>query len=209
LSLVRDSFGREVRFEYTPRRRLARIVDSGQVYDISLSPSGQLTTGIRFPGGLRQEFTYDSAERMIARRVLGPDGRELARRLYTYDATDQLVAMFDSRLGQFQFTFDSRGKITAVLANDVVVETYGYDACGTLVATPVHGAVTIGRGNRVAAAGSYRYEYNTLGQLVAQRAGDAVTRFSYSPDGQLRRADLPDGDTWEYEYDAFGRRTSK
>jgi RHS repeat-associated protein len=209
LSVVRDTFEREVRFEHTPRRRLVRIVDSGQTYDISLNPSGQLITAIRVPGGLRQEFAYDSAERMIARRVLGPDARELARRLYTYDANDRLIAMSDSRLGQFQFTFDSRGKITAVLKNGVVTETYTYDACGNLTGTPMHGAVTLGRGNRVLAAGPYRYEYNALGQLVTQRVRDAVTRFSYSPDGQLRRAELPDGDTWEYEYDAFGRRTAK
>jgi len=209
LAAVRDSFGREVRFTYTPRRFLDRIADNGRTYEFTSDPSGRLITALTFPGGMRQELSYDDIERLIERRVFAPGGAEVARRRFEYDADDQLTGMEDGRLGRYSYEYDTRGKLVLVRRGRAPVERYTYDGAGNLTSTPQYPAITTDPGNRVVRAGERAFDYGSAGELESVRDGAAVTRFGYDGSGQLNQVDLPNGEVWRYAYDAFGRRVIK
>ena len=211
LSAIRDDTGREVRYEYGPRRALVRICDRDRVFELRSTGVGELVTGIEHPGGLRQELEYDVCDRLIRRRVLALGGAELARREYTYDAADQLTHMADSRLGNFDYSYDVLGRLVAVRRGGTraPLEEYAYDANGNLVQTPAFAAISYGPENRALAAGSLKFEYDACGRSVAVVSPAGRRMFDYDGEGMLRRVRLPDGTVCEYEYDAFARRTLK
>jgi RHS repeat-associated protein len=60
--------------------------------------------------------------------------------------------------------------------------------------------------------GDCHYEYDEFGNLTEERRGKdqkLVTRYSYDCQHRLTSVIKPDGSTWHYEYDAFGRRIAK
>ena len=60
--------------------------------------------------------------------------------------------------------------------------------------------------------GDCHYEYDEFGNLTEERRGKGqklVTRYSYDCEHRLTSVTKPDGSTWHYEYDAFGRRIAK
>src|SRR5690606_31324286 len=68
------------------------------------------------------------------------------------------------------------------------------------------------RGNRLTMHGDCHYEYDEFGNLTEERRGKGqklVTRYSYDCEHRLTSVTKPDGSTWHYEYDAFGRRIAK
>ncbi|WP_236759926.1 RHS repeat domain-containing protein, partial [Aeromonas veronii] len=68
------------------------------------------------------------------------------------------------------------------------------------------------QGNRLLLSGDRHFEYDEFGRLAIERRGKGqslVTRYHYDCQHQLIRAELPDGTTARYDYDAFGRRIRK
>ena len=117
----------------------------------------------------------------------------------------------------------------------VVAESFAYSGAGVLTASaapelesgssvassPVAGTSNAGEVRRVSSAGTLvtrlgrtRYRYDAVGQLVERvttrlSRKPEVTRFTYTAEGQIRTATVPDGSVWTYFYDAFGRRVGK
>ncbi len=68
------------------------------------------------------------------------------------------------------------------------------------------------RGNRLTMHGDSHFEYDEFGNLIEERRGKGqklVTRYTYNCEHRLASVTMPDGSTWHYEYDAFGRRIAK
>jgi RHS repeat-associated protein len=68
------------------------------------------------------------------------------------------------------------------------------------------------QGNRLLLSGDRHFEYDEFGRLAIERRGKGqslVTCYHYDCKHQLIRAELPDGTTARYDYDAFGRRIRK
>ncbi len=60
--------------------------------------------------------------------------------------------------------------------------------------------------------GDSHFEYDEFGNLIEERRGKGqklVTRYTYNCEHRLDSVTTPDGSTWHYEYDAFGRRIPK
>jgi RHS repeat-associated protein len=53
------------------------------------------------------------------------------------------------------------------------------------------------------------FDYNALGQQVAQRENGQETRYFWNEQGMLARVVLPNGEEWTYRYDPLGRRVEK
>ncbi|WP_328715504.1 RHS repeat-associated core domain-containing protein [Nocardia salmonicida] len=70
------------------------------------------------------------------------------------------------------------------------------------------------RTNLLIRAGRTRYHYDTAGRLIRKEKTrisrkPAIWHYRYNAFDQLTEVTTPDGNTWTYTYDAFGRRTSK
>ncbi|WP_298776316.1 RHS repeat-associated core domain-containing protein [uncultured Shewanella sp.] len=70
------------------------------------------------------------------------------------------------------------------------------------------------KGGRVERIGDHTYHYDLCGRVfekVTNKKGfrPQVTRFEWDEEDRLIRATVPNGDTWFYQYDAFGRRVAK
>lgn len=69
-------------------------------------------------------------------------------------------------------------------------------------------------GTLVRAAGRVRYEHDALGRITARHSRtlsgrDRTWRYTWNTTGQLTAVTTPDNVTWRYTYDALGRRIAK
>ncbi|MFG2224611.1 putative T7SS-secreted protein [Streptomyces sp. NPDC048644] len=145
----------------------------------------------------------------------------LHHRAYTYRADGHLTAIDDSHTGRRTFDLDRAGRVTAVHATDWT-ETYAYDEAGnqTHATWPDRHPNPSARGDRtytgtrITRAGTIRYEHDPLGRVTLRQK----TRLSRKPDtwhytwnteDRLTSVVTPDGVTWRYLYDPFGRRVAK
>ncbi|TJZ50100.1 type IV secretion protein Rhs [Streptomyces piniterrae] len=145
----------------------------------------------------------------------------LHHRAYTYRPDGNLTAIDDSLAGRRTFDLDPAGRVSAVHATNWT-ETYAYDEAGnqTHASWPdTHpNSSAIGArsyaGTRITRAGSIRYEHDVLGRVTLRQK----TRLSRKPDtwhytwnveDRLTSVITPDGTTWRYLYDPFGRRIAK
>ncbi|AZS72292.1 type IV secretion protein Rhs [Streptomyces lydicus] len=147
--------------------------------------------------------------------------QRVLHRAYAYRPDGNLTAIDDSHTGRRTFDLDRAGRVTAVHATDWT-ETYAYDEAGnqTHATWPDRHPNPSARGDRIytgtniTKAGAIRYEHDELGRITLRRK----TRLSRKPDtwhytwnteGRLTTVITPDGTTWRYLYDPFGRRIAK
>ena len=137
-----------------------------------------------------------------------------------YDAGSQVVQKTEIFQGQetvYEYEYDSRSRLTMVVQDDVVVETYDYDAVGnrTSARAPGLGAQevqaqyndslqTTSQGNT-----AFTWDGNGMLSRIEDTLGGEAVDLVYSPDGQLRSATLMDGTMVTWKYDAFGNRVSR
>lgn len=207
-SVLADS-GRRLEYEWDSRQRLTRVTDSGAwtyhfTYDVR-----NLVTELVLPNRCRQQFLYDALHRMVERRVLRPDGSALVWRRFHYDAAGRLTAYDDSARGQRRFEYDGIDFLTAIHDEPGGIEPWPHDRNGNVIRTPDGRAVTYGRGDRAIRVGDESREYDRRGNLVGISGPQGDSRFEYTGEGWLRSAQLPDGTTLQFEYDALARRTAK
>lgn len=181
------------------------------------------------------DLHYDSVGRMIEQRLLaGGNGqatagidagrsapRTLVRRAYTRDLSGLVTSVDDHVSGTSRYSFDPGERLAAVVRDRGPSETFEYDAASNLTHVARHGAaaeedesLTYGKGNRLLQKGATRYEYDEQGRLTrkieqADSPGERVWTYTWDPLDQLRSVTRPDGVTWTYFYDAFGRRVRK
>ncbi|WP_429220072.1 RHS repeat-associated core domain-containing protein [Aeromonas veronii] len=165
----------------------------------------------RSQGALTQQYEYDEQGRLTALRL--QRGKLVAReRRYGYDRTGNLLQINDSVQGEQHYRYDPLDRLLEVRGE--LTERFLHDPAGNLLSQTLggqfEGART--RGNRLLLSGDRHFEYDEFGRLAIERRGKGrslVTRYHYDCQHQLIRAELPDGTTARYDYDAFGRRIRK
>ncbi|WP_411134951.1 putative T7SS-secreted protein [Streptomyces sp. C10] len=200
-------------------QELTRTIDGNLALAHTWDPTGRLTgqslttaatDSLQSPTGIAPAQNPAAAE---AQRVL--------HRAYTYRPDGNLTAIDDSHTGRRAFDLDRAGRVTAVHATDWT-ETYAYDEAGnqTHATWPDRHANPSARGDRIytgtniTRAGRIRYEHDALGR-VTLRQKTRVSRkpdtwhYSWNTEGHLTTIITPDGTTWRYLYDPFGRRVTK
>ncbi|NRD72171.1 RHS repeat protein [Shewanella sp. VB17] len=70
------------------------------------------------------------------------------------------------------------------------------------------------KGGRVETLGNHTYRYDVCGRVcekITQKKGfrPQISQYLWDEEDRLIKAILPNGDTWAYQYDAFGRRVAK
>lgn len=180
-------------------------------YDRSFQVSSIITDTIQ-----RLNFAYD-ADSNITKITNGIN--TAYTQTFTYDKLNRLTNISSTGLGNHNFSYDDLGNRTA--RSGAISESYAINTASnrlnqvtrgsqTRVFTyDVNGNVTnekrfdgsnfiymYNNDNRMVKAGSTDYIYNAIGQRVYKKVGTAITRFIYSPQGQL----LAEGTAKQYIY---------
>ncbi|MGW1792074.1 putative T7SS-secreted protein [Streptomyces tubercidicus] len=182
-------------------------------------PTGRLTGQ-----SLTRAATGTLQSPTCADRTQNPAAAEAQRVLhrgYTYRPDGNLTAIDDSHTGRRTFDLDRAGRVIAVHATDWT-ETYAYDEAGNqthatwpdrLPDASAQGDRTY-TGTRITKAGAIRYEHDDLGRVNLRqktrlsRKPD-IWRYTWNSEDRLSSVATPDGTTWRYLYDPFGRRIAK
>ncbi|MDO2435744.1 RHS repeat-associated core domain-containing protein [Aeromonas veronii] len=165
----------------------------------------------RSQGALTQQYEYDEQGRLTALRL--QRGKQVAReRRYGYDRTGNLLQINDSVQGEQHYRYDPLDRLLEVRGE--LTERFLHDPAGNLLSQTLGGQFEGARtqGNRLLLSGDRHFEYDEFGRLAIELRGKGqslVTRYHYDCQHQLVRAELPDGTTANYDYDAFGRRIRK
>ncbi|WP_165857447.1 RHS repeat-associated core domain-containing protein [Marinobacter sp. JSM 1782161] len=168
----------------------------------------------RQQGALFSAYEYDDEGRLTQHRLHQQKAQGiLQQRDYRYDTSGNLQSISDSRKGLREYVYDPRDRLTGVRGD--VYERLVHDPAGNLLeqtesaAGPAQANV---QGNRLTMHGDCHYEYDDFGNLIAERRGKdqrLVTTYRYDCEHRLVEVTRPDGLSFRYEYDAFGRRIAK
>jgi RHS repeat-associated protein len=187
-------------------------------------PAGRETTR-QLPGGAVITQRWDQVGRLVAQDLTGPAAPEpLRRRAYTFGPDGFVSKVADALAGDWNFQRDAAGHLTIVTGEGGGHPArYQFDPVGNLVNVagpaaavsdmPSQGAREI-NGTLTARAGNVRYGYDATGRVISRTltgtSGDPETwRYTWDANSHLHSVTLPDGSTWQYQYDPLGRRIGK
>lgn len=213
-----------------------RLETAGHTLDFAYDPAGRETTR-HF--GAQVTFTqeWDAADRLVAQALAvgerpdkitaaltpGLDPTETHRRTYSWRPDGYITAIHDTATGTKTYDLDTTGRVTTVTAKGWT-ERYAYDNLGNITnaewpAAPGSSAEDAqGRrrftGTLIRHAGRTTYEHDAQGRLIrkVRRSLSGKTfawTFAWDADDRLTTAGTPQGEHWNYVYDALGRRTAK
>ncbi|MEX0426881.1 putative T7SS-secreted protein [Nocardioides sp. DS6] len=208
---VTDALGARTELTWTRSGRLvSRIFADGSVERWSYDAEGNPVEHVDAAGRVtRTAYTHFD----LPAEVTAPDGGVTR---FAYDPELRLVAVTGPHGRTWRYEYDAAGRLVEETDLNGRTLRFGYDAAGQLV-------------RRVNGAGEcVETTHDLLGNVVWQRAGDAVTTFAYDPLGRLLRATGPvvelalerdplgrvvaesvDGRTVSSSYDLLGRRISR
>ena len=148
--------------------------------------------------GLKKVYTYDKGDRVTSLKVY--QGSVLEMDLaYEYDAAGQLTAVVSDGV-RTTYAYDAAGRLIEETNGLTGLRTqYFFTPAGQLAAEFVLGAE--------GAVKCYAYEYDRNGNQTLKAEGTEETRYYYDAIGRLETAELPDGRTQHFSYDARGNRT--
>ncbi|WP_326797252.1 DUF6531 domain-containing protein [Streptomyces sp. NBC_01808] len=217
--------GHHSEWTYTPDGLAATLTTDGRTLTFDHDPLGR-ETARRVGDRLTCTQQWDRAGRLTRQTVDGPTARAAAVRRYRYRADGHLTALDDGLAGVRTYDLDALGRVLAAAgtAGATSRETYVYDATGNQ--TEAHwptagdppGADAAGdrefQGTLLTRAGRVRYEYDAAGRIVLRQRRRLSKKpetwhYTWDADSRLTLAVTPDGTTWRYRYDGFGRRVAK
>ncbi len=168
----------------------------------------------RQQGDLLSAYVYDEEGRLTQHRVHQSRIKDITtQRDYKYAPNGNLKTIQDSAKGLREYVYDPMDRLVGVRGD--LYEQLIHDPAGNLLEQSESAAknkVANVKGNRLTMQGDCFYEYDAYGNLVEERRGKdqkLVTCYTYSCEHRLTSVTKPDGSTWHYEYDAFGRRIAK
>ncbi|WP_223771531.1 putative T7SS-secreted protein [Streptomyces huiliensis] len=231
LTYTYDKLGRRTRrvtpagavttWTYDAAGRRTGLTASGHAFEMEHDAAGR-EVARHFGQGLTLTHGWDAAGRLTTQTLsasAAPD--PLQHRAFTYRQDGCLTGITDTSGGSRTFDLDAAGRVTAVHAADWT-ERYAYDAAGnqTQASWPTDhpGAEARGprtyQGTRITQAGRIRYEHDAQGRVVLRQKTrlsrkPETWRYTWDAEDRLTSVVTPDGTTWRYLYDPFGRRTAK
>jgi RHS repeat-associated protein len=228
--------GRNLHWRYYGSGHLHQVqVDGHVICDIERDALHRERT--RTQGALHSRYEHDGLGRRIAQGTWrgAPDAEGNAEgegtpggvddgwpqapmvlsRFYDYDRAGNLHAMRDLRYGATRYRYDPLGRLSAALQSGHEAR-FSFDPAHNLIeASSAHARASAGRvrDNRLEVLGERRFRYDTHGNLIEKKIGRHTTiGLVWDVEHQLRAARVTRNglsQTFEYRYDAFGRRVAK
>ena len=114
----------------------------------------------------------------------------------------------------YDYTYDKRGRLTQVKQDNVIVESYEYDANGNRIAmsnslTGVNARAFYNLDDTIDQFGQNSYKYNVDGYLETKTTPEGTTRYTYGSLGELKEVTLPTGDVISYQHNVNNQRVAK
>lgn len=214
----------DIHFEYAyDGNGLIRSLDANGLGSFTYARNERnLTASIGLPGDARLLQTHDSRGRLLKQDVFAGEAAAgssapLIERAYAFDDTSMLVAMDEASWGKSRYVHDESKRLVQFTAGEFRLD-YALNPVGDPTALVKNGMEETSfrylAGGTLTGQGVIRYEYDGAGRLVSKSGGmnsGNEGRWTYSWDAKdrLRKMQTPDGETWEYAYDPFGRRCLK
>jgi RHS repeat-associated protein len=209
---VTDSFGHRASFAYDSRGRVVGLeVVSGRweegewaatgpphAHGFEYDRKGRLSRWT-MPSGLVESRSYDVRGRLIDQKVVRGERVVLERR-YQCDPTGRVVAIDDSRRGRAEYGLDAIGRLVSTRGRDRDAR-YVHDPAGP-------GGVQAG-GTPVRGAAVRRDTQDLHGFVVRRAVPGGTQELSYTAQGLVREARLPDGRRASFAYDPHQRLLSR
>ncbi|MFF4634397.1 DUF6531 domain-containing protein [Streptomyces olivaceus] len=214
----------ESEWEYDRRDRPVILRTAGRTVTFAYDQAGREVE--RRTGGVAMNQTWDGAGRLSSQTVTavgtGPTSTgvpdRLQHRAYRYRRDGTVATIGDLLQGDRSIDIDGQGRVSGVRAAGWT-ERYAYDAAGNIVEGEWHPAEPAPPSgspeNRTARrAGDVSYEYDDQGRVVLRRKKRLsrkpdVWRYTWDSEDRLVGVTTPDGVSWAYAYDPFGRRIAK
>jgi RHS repeat-associated protein len=179
-------------------------------------------TALELPGDVRLNQSYDSRGRLLRQAVdnlTSPSESPgtLIQRTYAYDDSDMLHSIMDNSWGKSLYEHDASRRLVKFETNRHRIE-YRLDPSGDPSSLVIDGqdgtAFTFHPGGVLISQGSFEFTYDDAGRMVSKfdrREGNPSRKWIYQWDAKdrLRSMTTPAGESWQYEYDPFGRRVLK
>ena len=212
--------------------------DSGNVSVYAYNMWGDLLSVTDGSGNMLISYEYDGGSRLIktingngtyntysytlsgaADSVVhySADGEITAFYRYTYDKVGLRTSMATHE-GIWTYGYDKIGQLikadfAPAVGSDITEQhiIYEYDAVGNRTRTVVNGKETLYTNNELnqtVSAGDAQYEYDADGNLIRKADAEGITTYEWSAEGKLLRMTNPNGDVYEYSYNAGGERVS-
>lgn len=175
-----------------------------------------------FPGGWRVEQRRNTFGQLVERSIYAAGGRSAQahsgteRCRFTYDSAGRLTERDLPGGGRATFAYDACGFLMEADLTTGASQSFEYDATGNVAGVRSAGEAElaeIAEGNRLVSLGRFRFVYDRQGRIAEKIQSEGGTnrtwRFLWDDADQLASVVNPEGDTWEYGYDALGRRISK
>ncbi len=142
---------------------------------------------------------------------LGREPGLTGERRYGYDRSGELLQVVEPFGVAKTYTYDDATRLLEVRSVEGPQEAFRYDAAGNPhEASPGAPARVYSPGNRLLRRGEVEYVWNDLGQLAEKRLSPQHSfRYLWTEDGKLATVVRPGGQTVDFRYDPFGRRTLK
>ncbi|MFI1200621.1 RHS repeat-associated core domain-containing protein [Streptomyces sp. NPDC020883] len=200
--------------------RRKTLTASGHTLHFEHDVAGRETTR-RLGETLTLAHTWDPVGRLMGQVLVGAGTHTVQRRSYSYRADGNLIGIDDHLNGPRTFELDPAGRVTAVHAQGWT-ETYAYDQAGNQTeaqwpsghpSSEACGTRTYS-GTRIDSAGHVRYEYDAQGRITLRQKSRLsrrpdTWRYTWDAEDRLVAVTTPDGQSWRYLYDPFGRRMAK
>jgi RHS repeat-associated protein len=156
--------------------------------------------------GTTELCQFDEMGRWLASVIAFPlDGGRRWTRRWRYSAEGDLLEAEDSWHGTTRYRWDAAHRLVAATRPGGDAEEYVHDPAGNLLAQPGLSGVTLGRGNRLAAANGERFTYDLRHHIRERHASGVTVVYRYDSRDMLISVERPDG-VWQAEYDALDRR---
>ncbi len=209
---ITDGRGNTTTYTYDRNGNLVRV-DNPAGFSTSLYDKADRLIETTDANGVKTDYTYDAANRVLTRTVDPGVGRLNLVTTYAYDAKGQTVSVTDARGVVTQTQFDLKGEVTRVIVDPTELNptglnlrtAYTYDGRGkTLTVTAGEGAAT---------PEVTQYTYDKLGRRIQKQIDPAglnlTTVYTYDKNDNVvaktEAAGKPEARTTRYVYDANDR----
>jgi RHS repeat-associated protein len=176
--------------------------------------------------GFRLEQSWDAVGQLMHQRV----GTGEAERRYAWDKAGAPTSIDDAIWGETRYTYDVNGQVAKAEFGDGFTEKFAYDAAKNTAGVALEGpgldasvsklfawrstpggVVQLARGPN---GEMVALTHDVCGRVVERRVDrkgfrPKTWRYHWDAHDRLVRCDNPEGETWFYRYDPFGRRLTK